>query len=174
LSKSQAHLLLGFQGLTVDDPDRHALEVLSTVLSGMGGRLFTELRDKRSMAYSVTSMAVEGVDPGHFAVYIGTSADKREAAEEAIEVELRKIVEAQVAPAELDRARAHLIGTHEIGLQRNASRAALLALDTTYGLGLDNFENYDAHVAAVTAEDVQGVAGRVLRLEHSALAVVGP
>jgi len=174
LSKSQAHLVLGFQGLTVDDPDRHALEVLSTVLSGMGGRLFTELRDKRSMAYSVTSMAVEGVDPGHFAVYIGTSADKREAAEEAIEVELRKIVEAQVAPAELDRARAHLIGTHEIGLQRNASRAALLALDTTYGLGLDNFENYDAHVAAVTAEDVQRVAGRVLRLEHSALAVVGP
>jgi zinc protease len=174
LSKSQTHLVLGFQGLTVDDPDRHALEVLSTVLSGMGGRLFTELRDKRSMAYSVTSMAVEGVDPGYFAVYIGTSADKREAAEAGIEVELRKILEAPVAPVELDRARAHLIGTHEIGLQRNASRAALLALDTTYGLGLDNFENYDAHIAAVTAEDVQRVAARVLRLDHSALAVVGP
>jgi zinc protease len=174
LTKSQAHVVLGFQGLTLEDPDRHALEVLSTVLSGMGGRLFTELRDKRSMAYTVTSMALEGVDPGHFAVYIGTSPDKRDAAEAAIEVELGKILEELVSPAELDRARAHLIGTHEIGLQRNAARAALLALDTTYGLGLDNFENYDAHVASVTAEEVQRVAARVLRLDQSALAVVGP
>jgi zinc protease len=174
LARSQAHLVLGFQGLTVDDPDRHALEVLSTVLSGMGGRLFRELRDKRSMAYSVTSMAVEGVDPGYFAVYIGTSPDKREEAEAAIEAELRKVVETPVSQAELDRARAHLIGTHEIGLQRNGSRAALLALDTTYGLGLDNFENYDAHIAAVTAQEVQRVAARVVQLDQSALAVVGP
>src|SRR5678815_4271786 len=52
LARAQAHVVLGFQGLTLVDPDRHALEVLSTVLSGMGGRLFTELRDKRSMAYT--------------------------------------------------------------------------------------------------------------------------
>ncbi len=52
LARAQAHVVLGFQGLTLFDPDRYALEVLSSVLSGMGGRLFTELRDKRSMAYT--------------------------------------------------------------------------------------------------------------------------
>src|SRR5262249_54005538 len=130
LARAQAHLVLGFQGLTVGDPDRHALEVLSTILSGMGGRLFTELRDKRSMAYSVTSMAVEGLDPGYFATYIGTSPDKKDAAEAAMEVELQRLVDTPVTAAELDRAREHLVGTHEIGLQRNAARAMLLALDT--------------------------------------------
>ena len=174
LARAQAHLVLGFQGLTVGDSDRHALEVLSTVLSGMGGRLFTELRDKRSMAYSVTSMAVEGLDPGYFATYIGTSPDKKDAAEAAMEVELQRMVDTPVTPAELDRARQHLIGTHEIGLQRNGARAMLLALDFAYGLGLDNFERYDEQVKAVTTADVQRVAARILRLEQSALAVVGP
>jgi zinc protease len=174
LARAQAHVVLGFQGLTLFDPDRHALEVLSTVLSGMGGRLFTELRDRRSMAYSVTSLAVEGLDPGYFAVYIGTSADKREAAEAGMETELRKVLDERVTPAELDRARAHLVGTHEIGLQRNAARAALLALDTAYGLGLDNFERYPEHIQAVTAEDVQRVARRVIQLDRATVAVVGP
>jgi len=174
LTRAQSHVVLGFQGLTLFDPDRHALEVLSTVLSGMGGRLFTELRDKRSMAYTVTSMAVEGIDPGYFAVYIGTSPDKREDAEAAMTAELRKVLEEPVTPAELDRARAHLVGTHEIGLQRNAARAALLALDTAYGLGLDNFEHYPERVQSVTAEDVLGVARRIIQLDRAVVAVVGP
>ncbi|MGZ3480727.1 MAG: M16 family metallopeptidase, partial [Myxococcaceae bacterium] len=174
LARAQAHVVLGFQGLTLFDPDRYPLEVLSSVLSGMGGRLFTELRDKRSMAYSVTSMAVEGIDPGYFAVYIGTSADKREAAEAGMQTELRKLLDAPVTPAELDRARAHLVGTHEIGLQRNAARAAMLALDTAYGLGLDNFEHYDERIEAVTAGDVQRVARRIIRLDRPVVSVVGP
>jgi zinc protease len=174
LARAQAHVVMGFQGLTLFDPDRHALEVLSTVLSGMGGRLFTELRDKRSMAYTVTSMAVEGLDPGYFAVYIGTSPDKREAAEAGMEAELQKVIDQPVTGAELDRARAHLVGTHEIGLQRNAARAALLALDGVYGLGLDNFEHYGERIQSVTAEDILRVARRIIRLDRAVVAVVGP
>ncbi|HZW88484.1 MAG TPA: pitrilysin family protein [Myxococcaceae bacterium] len=174
LARAQAHLVLGFQGLTLFDPDRHALEVLSTVLSGMGGRLFTELRDKRSMAYSVTSMAVEGLDPGYFAVYIGTSADKREAAEAGMEGELKRVLAEPITSEELDRAKAHLVGTHEIGLQRNAARAALFALDGVYGLGLENFEHYDERIQSVSAEDVLRVARRIIQLDRAVVAVVGP
>ena len=48
---------------TVSDPDRFPLEVLATILSGQGGRLFVELRDKRGLAYRVSAFSVEGVDP---------------------------------------------------------------------------------------------------------------
>ena len=167
-------MVLGVPGLRVDDPDRYPLGVLTTVLSGQGGRLFIELRDKRSMAYSVSAMSVEGVDPGHFAVYIGTSPDKRDAALAGIEAELRRITDEPVPAEELDRARAHLIGSHEIGLQRNSARAALLALDQCYGLGQENFLNFGARVRAVTAADVQRVARRLLQLDRAALAIVGP
>ncbi|HET9752175.1 MAG TPA: pitrilysin family protein, partial [Myxococcales bacterium] len=80
LDKAQAHLIAGFPGVRLSDQARWPLEVLSAVLSGQGGRLFVELRDKRSLAYSVTSFSMEGVDPGYFAVYIGCGPGKTQEA----------------------------------------------------------------------------------------------
>lgn len=174
LARAQSHLVLGFKGVRVADPDRRALEVLSTILSGQGGRLFVELRDKRSMAYSVSSFSVEGVDPGYFAVYMGTSPEKLDAALSGIQDELKRIREEKVSAAELERAKRNLVGTHEIGLQRNGARAALLALDHCYGVGTENFLQYAEMVARVTVEDVQRVAQRIIDFDRSALAVVGP
>jgi zinc protease len=174
LARAQAHLVLGFQGVRVTESWRHALEVLSTLLSGQGGRLFLELRDKRSMAYSVGSFSVEGVDPGYFAVYMGTSPEKVEDAQAGIRAELTRVRDEPIPEDELARAKQHLIGTHEIGLQRNGSRAALLALDACYGVGLENFLSYAERVAAVTAADVRAVAQRVIDFNRSALAIVGP
>ncbi|MDC0713484.1 pitrilysin family protein [Stigmatella sp. ncwal1] len=174
LSRAQAHLVLGFQGARVSDPWRHSLEVLSTLLSGQGGRLFIELRDKRSMAYSVSSFSMEGVDPGYFAIYMGTSPEKLDAALAGIRTELERVRDEPVPEAELARAKQHLIGTHEIGLQRNGARAALIALDACYGLGQENFLHYAERVAAVTAEDVRTAARRVIDFNQSALTIVGP
>lgn len=173
LARAQAHLVYGFLGARVTDPWRRALEVLSTVLSGQGGRLFVELRDKRSMAYSVSSFSMEGVDPGYFAVYLGTSPEKVEAALAGIRAELARLREERVSPHELERAVRHLVGVHEIGLQRNGARAALMALDHCYGVGADDFLSYAEKVQAVTAEEVREVAGRVLDPQQSALALVG-
>jgi zinc protease len=174
LARAQAHVVYGFMGARLSDPWRHALEVLSMLLSGQGGRLFVELRDKRSMAYSVSSFTIEGVDPGYFAAYIGTSPEKVNDALAGIRTELERVRDEPVSEAELARAKQHLIGTNAIGLQRNAARAALIALDTCYGLGLENFLHYSDHIAAVTAEDVREVARRVIDFNHSAMAIVGP
>jgi len=174
LPKQQTHVVLGFLGLRVNDRRRRELDVLSTVLSGQGGRLFVELRDKRSMAYSVTSVAAEGADPGYFAVYIGTSPEKAEAAVEGIKVELRRAREEKISALELERAQQHLVGTHAIGLQRNSARAALLALDYLYGLGDENLTRYAEQVFAVTQDSVLKLAQEIIDFEHSAMATVGP
>ncbi len=147
LARAQSHIVYGFMGARLNDEWRHALEVLSTVLSGQGGRLFLELRDKRSMAYSVSSFTIEGVDPGYFATYIGTSPEKVDDALAGIRTELVRVRDELVSPEELERTKQHLIGTNEIGLQRNGARAALLALDTCYGLGLENFLHYADNIA---------------------------
>jgi zinc protease len=174
LKKAQTHLVLGFPGARVTDSWRRALEVLSTMLSGQSGRLFLELRDKLSLAYSVSSMSVEGFDPGYFAVYMGTSPEKVETALAGMRKELNRIRDELAPEAELSRAREHLIGVHEIGLQRNGARAATMALDALYGLGAEAYRGYAAQVAAITAKDVQDVARRVIDFERCALSVVGP
>lgn len=174
LQKAQTHLVLGFPGARVSDPWRRALDVISTVLSGQSGRLFLELRDKQSLAYSVSSMSVEGVDPGYFAVYMGTSPEKVETALAGMQRELERLRDERVTDAELERAREHLIGVHEIGLQRNGARAATMALDQLYGLGAEAYLKYADEVASVDADAVREVAQRVLNFERSALSVVGP
>ncbi len=89
--RSQVHLVLGFPGLTVGDPDRIVLDVLSQVLAGQGGRLFLELRDKRGLAYSVSSINVEGVAPGFVSIYIATAPEKYEEAQRGILAELERL-----------------------------------------------------------------------------------
>jgi zinc protease len=174
LDKAQAHLVLGFPGLRLNDPERFPLEVLSAVLSGQGGRLFVELRDKKSLAYSVTSFSVEGVDPGYFAVYIGCSPHKTSEALHGIRAELDGLRQRAPSEAELDRARTHLVGTHAIGLQRNAARAAVYAFDECYGLGADSSSKYAEHIQAVTAEDVLRVARSILDVRAEVVALVAP
>ena len=172
--KAQSHLVYGFMGTTLGDADRYALEVLSTVLSGQGGRLFLELRDKRSMAYSVSSFSIEGVDAGYFAVYIGTSPEKVDGALSGIRTELAKIRDTLITPEELARARSYLIGSHAIGLQKNAARAAMVALDELYGLGAENHLKYEERILAIDAEAVRRVAQRFIRFDRAILSALGP
>jgi zinc protease len=174
LDRKQAHLVLGFRGTTINSPDRFALAVLSGILSGQGGRLFMELRDKRSMAYSVSSMVSEGIDPGYFAVYIGTSPEKIADAKAGIRHELERIRSEVATGAEMDRSRRHLIGSHEIGLQRIAARSAVLALDEAYGLGAENHLRFAETVRSISADDVLRVAQKYIDFERSVTALVSP
>jgi zinc protease len=174
LDKAQAHLVVGFPGTRLSDEGRWPLEVLSAVLSGQGGRLFVELRDKRSLAYSVTSFSMEGLDPGYFAVYIGCGPGKVQESLDGIRNELRRVREEPISAAELERARTHLIGTHAISLQRNSARAAVYAFDECYGLGADASAKYAERVAAVTADDVLATAQSVLAPSREVIALVAP
>lgn len=172
--RQQAHMAIGFLGTTVSSDERFALDVLSTVLGGQGGRLFLELRDRRSLAYSVNAYSVEGIDPGYFVAYIGTSPDKLEEAEQGIEAELRRIAREVASEEEIDRARSHIAGTHDISLQRRSARAGFLAFNEVYGLGYDGYGDYGARIRSVTAEDVRAAAERVLRFDRRVKAVVRP
>ncbi len=140
--RAQAHLVIGFRGVSVHDDDRFALEVISQLLAGQGGRLFLELRDRRGLAYAVNAVNVEGVAPGFFAVYIATAPEKLDEARSGLLEELDRLVQAPPAPDELERAKRYLVGTHAIDRQRNAVHAAHAALDGLYGLGPDAMRPY--------------------------------
>lgn len=172
--RAQAHLVMGFRGLSVHDPDRTALEMLSQTLAGQGGRLFLELRDRQSLAYTVTALNVEGVAPGTFAVYIATAPEKLEQAKSGITDELHRAVSQRLPDTEIERARRYLIGHHSIDAQRSSSRALQLALDTRYGLGPEAHSLYPEQVRNVTAEDVRRVAERVIDFEAMTIAIIRP
>jgi zinc protease len=173
-NKQQAHVVYGYPGTTVNDPDRFPLEVMATVLSGQGGRLFVELRDKKGLAYRVSAFSVEGVDPGYFAVYIACSPENLPVAIAGIEEELGRILAQPIPKAELERAKRYLVGAHEISLQRRAALASTLAFHECYGLGWDEYRRYAPGILAVTSDDVQRVARRFLDERRKIVATVKP
>ena len=132
------------------------------------------LRDKKSLAYTVTSFSIEGVDPGYFAVYIACSPHKTREALAGIRAELDQVRQTAPGAAELDRARTHLVGTHAIGLQRNGARAAVYAFDECYGLGADASAKYPERVQAVTAAEVLQSAQTILDTRAEVIALVAP
>lgn len=172
--REQSHLVVGFPGLTLFDPDRYPLEVISQLLAGQGGRLFLELRDRQSLAYSVSAMNVEGIAPGYFATYIATSPDRLDEARRRMLDELHRVLDAPPEAAALERARRYLVGSHVIEEQRSGSRALHMALDGLYGLGADASEGYADAIRSVGPDDVLRVARRVIDFDAVVTATVGP
>lgn len=172
--RAQAHLVLGHRGLTLHDKRRHTLEILSSVLSGQGGRLFLELRDKESLCYSVSAFSVEGLERGSFAIYMGTSPDKVDRALAGIDGVVKQLCDDGITQQELDRARRYLVGANAIGLQQLGARASVMCFNELYGLGFDAHLAYDQQLAAVTLDDVRALANELLDANNRVLSIVGP
>jgi zinc protease len=172
--KEQTHIIVGMRGTSLHHPDRYALRVLESVLASQGGRLFVELREKQSLAYTVTARSLEGLDPFIFFVYLATSPEKTEVALDGIRKELLRVREHGVTAQEVERAKRYLVGSYEIELQKNSALAAMLAFDERYGLGYDEVVSYTQNIVAVTPEMVHHVAQTYLAVDPSSVVIVGP
>ncbi len=138
LQKEQVHIVLGYRGLTITSDDRLVLDVIQSVLSGQGGRLFYELRDKNSLAYTVAPIRMEGIEPGYFGSYIGCSPEKTEKAIEMMRAELHKLTKELISDDEMTRAKNYLVGQQAISLQRKSTVCQSILLDVVYGLDADH------------------------------------
>ena len=171
--KAQTHIIAGFHAPGFKSRDRYAFEVLNTVLSGQGGRLFIELRDKKSLAYAVTSFYVPGMEGGYFGVYIGTAPQKEKEALGAIKEQLQLVLNG-VGEQELERAKNYIVGSFEIGLQRNSAQASTVGFDELYGIGTYEYRKFPEKILAVTADDVARVARKYINPEAAAVSILKP
>lgn len=170
--KEQAHFVIGYTGARFTDPDRYALDLLGASLAGQGGRLFTNLRDRKSLAYSVTSFSSEQVDPGFFAFYMGTSADKLEGAISDTLKEIEEVARHGVTEEEFERAKRWTIGSYEIGLQSNGSYADRMMYNELYGVGYEETFRAPDKIEAVTLSEVNQEARKVLSDGNYTIAIL--
>lgn len=173
----QAHLLIGFFGLHRTHADRYVEGVLATILGrGMSSRLFTEVREKRGLAYAVGTSVSRFVDTGVFATYAGVDIKK---AEEAIKVILEQkygLAEGvfPIADDELVKAKEYLKGRMALALEDT------LEVNDFYGkqvLFMDNIKNPQAvfnEIDRVTKEDVVRVAKNIFKKSKVNLSIIGP
>lgn len=173
IERAQAHQVLGFLAPGLAGPDRFALEVLDTVLSGQGGRMFIELRDKQSLAYALSSFYRPGLGTGSFGLYIAFDPSKTGRVRAGLKDILSGVTDQPISREELDRAKENILGTYEIGLQSYSAQVSELVFNELYGLGYDYRRRYLAGISAVTVQDVQRAARKYLDLGRAAEVTVG-
>jgi zinc protease len=171
-AKSQTALAMAFPGPARNDPDRHAAEVLAAVASGLGGRLFSSLRDKRSLAYTVLMASWQRLGAGAILTYIATSPDREDEARAAMLVELERFRDDGVTEDELSRAVNYLAGQARVQRQTAGAVAAELTDAWLIGSGLDELVDPAAPYRAVTREAVREVAVRWLDADRRSEGVV--
>ena len=170
----QAHVSIGLHGVSLLDEDRHALGLLSVVLGGtMGSRLFEEVREKRGLAYAISSYTRQYLDCG--ALSIGLGADPKRSAE-ALQVIMAELTKARKGVTAEELARAKELSRGRLLLRMEESRAVASSI------GIQELLRGEVHtvdemvqkVDAVTMDDVVRAARRALRPEKLVVAVVGP
>ena len=168
----QSQILVGFLGPDLKNEDRFALKLLHSCLAGQGGRLFLELRDRQSLAYSVAPLQSDNLETGMFGVYIGCSPEKLPVAIHGIRKELERTVENAMSQKELSRAKQYLLGRIALDMQRFSSQAMMFGLDEMYGLGFDFSLKLADKIKSVSAEDIRRIAEKYLILDKAVLSIV--
>jgi zinc protease len=157
--RAQTALAMLFPGPARNDNARFAAEMIAGVASGLGGRFSDELRDKRSLCYTVNAFASDRRLAGAFGAYIATSPEQENAAREGLLTEFRRLREEPVTTEELERAQTYAIGTHAIRQQSGAAVLGDLVDAFLFGT-LSELSTYEASVRGVTAESMREVADR--------------
>jgi predicted Zn-dependent peptidase len=171
----QAHLCLGVPSYPLDHPDRYVLQLLAVVLGGgMSSRLFTEVRERRGLAYYVFGVNHSYTDAGSLFSQAGVDIGRIDQAVTTIATELKRMADEPVPAGELEKARNFAKGRFVLQLE---SPQGLIM----FGLRREVLENRLAEpeevlagVDAVTADDVQRVAQELVGRNGLNLAVIGP
>ena len=171
---AQTHMVVGYLGVGLRSKEDAAMALVKTALSGQGGSLFYNLRDKQSLAYAVMAFRSPGLETGAFGVYLACDPEKVPTAKKAIFEELEKVREHGIGDEELRDAKNYLVGNMQINLQTNGSKAMQMALDELYGLGFDHYARYLDEIRKVTPEDVRKAVARVIVPDRYVFVTVGP
>lgn len=151
----QSHIALAYKTCNILDKAVNPLKLAYSVLAGQSGRLFMNLRDKKSLAYTVSPIMSLGVDEGYFGSYIACEHEKADEAISEMKRELNLLKTEKISDFELNRAKNYLIGRNVLGMQRYAEQAFTYTFDELYGLGFDYYKNYEARINSVSAEDIR-------------------
>jgi predicted Zn-dependent peptidase len=171
----QSHLCLGTVAYPQDHDARYATYILNTVLGGsMSSRLFQNVREKRGLAYSVSSGLVAYRDTGAMIIYAGCDAGAVSEIVDLVVVELRRLKHEPIRADELQRAKDHLKGNMVLGLESTTSRMSQLARSEMYfGRQIDLSESL-ASLDRVTDDDVMRVASELFTGGGLSATVLGP
>lgn len=170
----QTHLAIGYLGLDMHDKDRVVGQVLATVLGGnMSSRMFSEVREKRGLAYYVKTYSDNMDDIGCLVTFAGVNNEK---APEAVRIihDVYQGVKTEIPAEELTKTKDYITGMMTLSYEDSENRSEVNAITELYGEPQKSLQERIAQVEAVTSEQVVALAKRLLNDKKICLALIGP
>lgn len=170
----QIHLCLGTRALPQHHPNRFGSYLLNAILGGsMSSRLFQKIREGEGLAYSIYSYLNCHSDAGALVIYAGTSPEEAPRVTGIILKELKRFKDQPVPDDELRAAREQLKGQLLLSMESTDNRMTRLAKNEIYLGRHPSTRDVLAGFDQVKAEDIQKLAGFILRDDYLTLQVVG-
>lgn len=171
----QAQLMLGFPAHSSHDLTRALTgTVMNTILGGsMSSRLFTQIRERRGLAYTVRAGKDLYRDTGYYYVRAGLEAKNINKAISLIKKEIEKLCTKGVSTRELRDAKTHIIGSQTLSMEDSSAQANWYA---SYALFHDRIwtpEERAMAVNAITNEDIMKLANDVYKIDTMRVAIIG-
>jgi zinc protease len=170
--KAQTALAIGFPGPARGHVDGYALQVLANAVGGLGGRVFEELRSKRSLAYTVALIPMFRLVGGAFVGYIGTSPEREHEARAGLLEQFALLASEPLSDEEIERSKRYTIGSWQIRRQTNATQLSDLLYAHLLGPGMEEIIRFEERIRAVDAPAILDVARRYFRPEVAVEGVV--
>jgi zinc protease len=165
LDVPQTVITFGRRGVFRQDPDFMAAYILDHILGGgtFSSRLYTEIREKRGLAYSINDNLVWLKATALMIGGTATRADRTAEALTVIESEIKRMADTGPTEEELAKAKSYLKGAYALNLDTSNKIAGALLQIQLDGLGIDYIDRRGALIDAVTLEDAKRVAQRLLK-----------
>lgn len=171
----QTHFMLGGRAYHRNHKDRYALSLLSVILGGnMSSRLFLEVRERRGLAYFVSTGIDSYEDCGHIATQAGVNHSNLVKAAEVILKEYRKIATKKVSEKELQKAKDFMRGRALMGFESSDEVASFYISQEINKEKIISMKEVLVKIEKVTTGDILRVARDVFKQEKINLAVIGP
>jgi zinc protease len=171
----QAHIAMGMTAITRNNPDFFPLLVGNYVLGGGGfvSRLMAEVREKRGLAYSISSYFAPGKDAGFFEAGMQTKKDQAKLGLDVMQKTISQFIADGPTPEELVAAKSNLVNGYPLRLDSNRKLLDNLSGITWNDLPLDTMETWTKQVEAVTLEQIRAAFQKHLDMNRMQIVVVG-
>ncbi|MBI2448422.1 insulinase family protein [Candidatus Microgenomates bacterium] len=173
----QAKMRLGFHsfGYLTEDRRKYTRAVLADILGGyMSSKLFTEIREKRGLAYSVNASVWNYFDTGLFCINGGFAPEKTIKAFRAIMDILRHAKKYGFSKQEIEMAKENNVGSLKLAMESSNFIAGNLGTSELLEGKIQMPDDYLKKIRSVTNQDLKKIAREIFRSENCNLAVVGP
>jgi predicted Zn-dependent peptidase len=171
----QVHLCLGTRGASMLDEERYCCGILNVILGGnMSSRLFQQVRERCGLAYSICSFLSSHTDAGMLGVYGAVRQENAKKTLELIGTELQRLKRERISAGELRDAKEHIKGGLYLAAENSDNRMSRLAKNEINFGRFIPFEEIEAGLERVTADEVQTMAQEIFRPELISLVLLGP